>query len=485
MSDPIVVESPANADAWPVTPPPAAGRKPTASERADAALEGVQALAARLEEVAAGIPSVSPDGTASALTADQAAALAKVPGLDQDLDALGGVVNTIAENVSKVADDVAALNRRSDGAADVAAYEKLREDIRATLAEIRTDRREPGDADRARFDELARELQASREHHDALARTVDALADRAHVAANGQALAPRETSAPLVFAAVHRLMCRVPELGKTGSAPQSAGGFKFRGIEAVMDAIGSAMREPAIGLILRTEIVRCDVTRETVNGRTWTSTDLITRFVFVHPEDGSEHAFEMAGEGRDLGDKASSKAASMAAKYALCQALMIPFNGMADSDQEDPATQQAQEWERNQERERQQAQAYEREQQQNRQRTQRSAAAPATTSDEPPWDETPARPQAQAPADPWSSAPSAAYEQAGPSHPIVKAERAAAAVAALDKLSTLNLADARARWEKISAQVQDEGLAGEMVSGSNVTLHLEMHRQLLLRAANG
>lgn len=468
MSDPIVVESPANADAWPVTPPPAAGRKPTASERADAALEGVQALAARLEEVAAGIPSVSPDGTPSALTADQAAALAKVPALDQDLDALGGVVNTIAENVSKVADDVAALNRRSDNGADVAAYEKLREDIRVTLSEVRA-AHSPAEELGGNVEHLNQELGSLGRGLDTLTKRIGALEQRP--AAVGQTLPPRETSAPKVYAAVHALMRRVPELGKTGSAPASAGGFKFRGIEAVMDAIGAAMREPQIGLILRTEIVRCDVTRETVSGRTWTSTDMVTRYVFVHVEDGSEHAFEMAGEGRDLGDKASSKAASMALKYALCQALMIPFNGMADSDQEDPATQQATEWERNQERERQQAQAYEREQAQGRERAQQQrpaeqAAAPATD-------------------DPWANAPSAAYEQAGPAHPIVKAERAAAAVAALDKLSTLNLADARARWEKISAQVQDEGLAGEMVSGSNVTLHLEMHRQLLLRAANG
>lgn len=158
---------------------------------------------------------------------------------------------------------------------------------------------------------------------------------------------------PGVHSKVLELMRKVEAIGKTRQADQGTGGkFKFRGIDEAMDAVGHAMRE--VGLTMRTEMLAKDYEHNQVTNtyqdrnsgeektRTvlWTTATVTYRYIFVDPVDGSEHAFEMAGEGRDASDKATSKAGSMALKYGLFQALMIPVSGMDDGDTESPQVQQ-------------------------------------------------------------------------------------------------------------------------------------------------
>lgn len=147
---------------------------------------------------------------------------------------------------------------------------------------------------------------------------------------------------------VHRkvleLMRNVTEIGKDKTADAGAGGrFKFRGIDAAMGAVGHAMR--AVGVTLETSVVSSEHDQNTVQGTNsrgepkttlWTTTRLVARYTFVDPEDGSRHSFEGAGEGRDASDKATSKAMSMALKYGLFQALMIPVEGLDESDGDNP-----------------------------------------------------------------------------------------------------------------------------------------------------
>lgn len=143
------------------------------------------------------------------------------------------------------------------------------------------------------------------------------------------------------------LMRMVTHLGKERQADMGQGGkFKFRGIDEAMDAVGHAMRE--VGLILSPEVLKEEGTSNAVTKKgngdrgpyestvLWTTTKLTMRYTFVDPEDGSTHTIEMVGEGRDASDKSTSKAGSMAFKYALLQALCIPVNGLDDSDASPP-----------------------------------------------------------------------------------------------------------------------------------------------------
>jgi len=435
-------------DAPPVVPPPS-NRKPTASEKADSALALIDDLNRKIDALAGGaLPEGAP--ASAVLTVEQAAALAKVPALDEDIDALGKALNEVAETVAKVGDWAGK---------DVAAYEKLREDIRATLAEVRE---QPASVDTEARGQLVKLTDATvkvGERVDALGRdlfdSVQTLAGRITTVERRPVAAGAATPGGrgLVRPAVLRLMRKVAALGKTGQAPKDAGGFKFRGIEAVMDAIGTAMRDDEVGLVLETKIVDKDIDRTVVNGRTWTSVIVTIRYTFIHPEDDSEHSFEMVGEGRDLGDKSASKAASMAAKYGLCQALMIPFTNMADADAEDPASEQERQRER-----------WEAEQAQQR------AEHSQVQQPRPPADDVPPPPEGDVP-------PAASrVDNRTPE------QKAAGVVVALNNLNSLSLQEARTRLDRINAAVQEQGLGGYIVDGSNIAMHLTIHSNLIGRA---
>lgn len=144
---------------------------------------------------------------------------------------------------------------------------------------------------------------------------------------------------PSVHGKVLELMREVRELGKDGQADQSMGGYSFRSIDAAISAIGTAMR--TVGLTLETSVRSRDYVSEeghNSSGRRilWTSCRLVMRYAFVDPTDGSKHLFEMPGEARATDDKATSKSLSMALKYGLIQALMIPVAGTADGDGQSP-----------------------------------------------------------------------------------------------------------------------------------------------------
>lgn len=144
---------------------------------------------------------------------------------------------------------------------------------------------------------------------------------------------------PGVHGKVLELMRQVRELGKDGTADPTMGGYSFRSIDAAINAVGTAMR--TVGLTLETRITsRNYVSEEGHNSRgnkiLWTSCRLVICYAFVDPTDGSKHVFEMAGEARATDDKATSKAESMALKYGLIQALMIPVAGTADGDGQSP-----------------------------------------------------------------------------------------------------------------------------------------------------
>lgn len=145
-----------------------------------------------------------------------------------------------------------------------------------------------------------------------------------------------------VHAKLLELMREVDHIAKTKTAKGGGMNYKFRGIDDAQNAVGQAMRK--IGLLLQTKVIDWQYTQMPVEGfddkdrpktTVWSTSRLTMGYTFVSPDDGSTFTFSMVGEGRDAGDKSGSKAASMACKYALFQALMVPLE-VDESDGDNP-----------------------------------------------------------------------------------------------------------------------------------------------------
>lgn len=145
-----------------------------------------------------------------------------------------------------------------------------------------------------------------------------------------------------VHAKLLELMREVDHIAKTKTASGKGMNYKFRGIDDAQNAVGQAMRK--IGLLLQPEVLSWEYAQTPVDGfddkgraktTVWSTSRLTMAYTFVSPDDGSAFTFSMIGEGRDAGDKSGSKAASMACKYALFQALMVPLE-VDESDGDNP-----------------------------------------------------------------------------------------------------------------------------------------------------
>lgn len=104
---------------------------------------------------------------------------------------------------------------------------------------------------------------------------------------------------------------------------EQGGGFMFRGIDAVMNAVGPALREH--GLIVMPYVVSVDYqTVETGSRRTPMGfSRVLVDYMFIGP-DGDSLTCRVAGEAMDSGDKATAKAMSVAMRTALLQTLCLP-----------------------------------------------------------------------------------------------------------------------------------------------------------------
>jgi hypothetical protein len=99
--------------------------------------------------------------------------------------------------------------------------------------------------------------------------------------------------------------------------------FMFRGIDAVLNAVGSALRKHQVIVLPELKLWSFD-TVEIGQKRTPMGHAIIHMiYRFVGPE-GDELVCSVPGEAMDSGDKAMSKAMSVAFRTALLQALALP-----------------------------------------------------------------------------------------------------------------------------------------------------------------
>lgn len=137
------------------------------------------------------------------------------------------------------------------------------------------------------------------------------------------------TAKPTVFEAWNAVMADVRGVGKGGWNEQQK--FKFRGVDAVMNAVGPALREHQVTIVpigTAAEFERYDSQRG-ANMRGCT----VTIDYRVYGPAGDFFDGQMIGESADSGDKGVTKAESVAYRQFLLQALCLP------TDEPDPDAQ--------------------------------------------------------------------------------------------------------------------------------------------------
>lgn len=140
------------------------------------------------------------------------------------------------------------------------------------------------------------------------------------------------TDKATVFEAMNAVMkdVRAVEKGERNSAPN--GNYNFRGIDAVTNAVGPALREH--GVIVAPKVMDWQYGTVTV-GRNQTQMGharLLIEFTWYGPQ-GDSITTIAAGEAFDSGDKATAKAHSVAFRTAMLQTLCLPTDDR-DPDQD-------------------------------------------------------------------------------------------------------------------------------------------------------
>lgn len=134
---------------------------------------------------------------------------------------------------------------------------------------------------------------------------------------------------PHILTAIRQVMQAVTSVGKDSFNEQQR--FKFRGIDDVLNALGPAMREAGITAfphLMSSKYEQVNIgTNRTLTGHVV----LEVRYDFTSLVDGSVSPVVVPGEAMDVGDKAYSKAMSVAFRTALIQLFALP-TGEPDPD---------------------------------------------------------------------------------------------------------------------------------------------------------
>lgn len=133
-----------------------------------------------------------------------------------------------------------------------------------------------------------------------------------------------------IYAAISAAMADISAIGKDKYNQQQ--GFKFRGIDDVMNALKPILTKNKIFTVPQV-LEQMRESKVTTKGGELRYSLLKIAFRF-YTTDGSFVEAVTLGEGMDSGDKASNKAMAIAYKYALFQVFCIPTEEMTDPDGE-------------------------------------------------------------------------------------------------------------------------------------------------------
>jgi len=125
-----------------------------------------------------------------------------------------------------------------------------------------------------------------------------------------------------VYTAINEVASELAQMGIAKNSENKMQGFKFRGIDAVYNAIAPLLAKHKLSILPRC-LERICVERTNAKGTALFYVTVKSDFDFVGI-DGSKHTVTTYGEAMDSGDKATNKAMSAAYKYACFQAFCIP-----------------------------------------------------------------------------------------------------------------------------------------------------------------
>ena len=135
-----------------------------------------------------------------------------------------------------------------------------------------------------------------------------------------------------IYQAISAVMDDIGAVGK--DSVNTFDKYKFRGIDAVMNALNPAMRKNHV-FVTPSVLDAKREERESKNGGTMMYSILTVKYTFF-TDDGSSVESIVIGEAMDRSDKSTNKAMSAAFKYACFQTFCIPTEEMVDADAESP-----------------------------------------------------------------------------------------------------------------------------------------------------
>ena len=135
-----------------------------------------------------------------------------------------------------------------------------------------------------------------------------------------------ESGRNMIYSAICGVMEDIGVVGKNDTNKQQ--GFKYRGIDSVMNALNPAMIKHKIFCVPEV-LEQTREERTTAKGATLIYSVCKMRYRF-YATDGSSVDAGVVGEGMDSGDKATNKAMSVAFKYACFQTFCIPTEDLMD-----------------------------------------------------------------------------------------------------------------------------------------------------------
>jgi hypothetical protein len=134
------------------------------------------------------------------------------------------------------------------------------------------------------------------------------------------------TDSPNIYSALSSVMTDVLAVRKTGRNTDQ--NYSFRGVDAVVNAVGPVLRKHHVLLLPELlDVSYRDV--RTSRDKPAREVTVRVRYTFVGPA-GDKVEVTVPGESMDNGDKGTAKAMSVAYRIALLQALCIP------TDESDP-----------------------------------------------------------------------------------------------------------------------------------------------------
>ena len=134
------------------------------------------------------------------------------------------------------------------------------------------------------------------------------------------------TDAPAVpvQVAFARVMADVQSIAKKDQRNDVGGRYNFRGVDAVVNAVGPALRRHGV-LMLPTKILSLEQRESrTSGGKVMQDVTVTVQWTVIGPKADQLPLLESAGQATDTSDKGTAKAISVAQRVLLLTSLQIP-----------------------------------------------------------------------------------------------------------------------------------------------------------------